>query len=51
MKSSNAPGEDQIVVEKIRAGGEIALRKIHEVFKAVPRTETLPKEWKIPSAR
>ena len=46
MKRSKAPGEDQIVVEMIRAGGEIALRKIHELFNAVLRTETVPKEWK-----
>ena len=46
MKSSKAAGEDQIVVEMIRAGGEIALRKIQELFNAVLRTETVPKEWK-----
>ena len=48
MKSSKAPGEDQIVTEMIRAGGEIALRKIQELFNAVLRTETVPKEWKNP---
>ena len=46
MKSSKAPGEDQIVAEMIRAGGEIALRKIQELFNAVLRTETVLKEWK-----
>ena len=46
IKSRKAPGEEQIVVEMIRAEGKIALRKIQELFKAVLRTETVPKEWK-----
>ena len=46
MKSSKAPEEDQIVAEMIRAGYEIALRKIQELFNAVLRTETVSKEWK-----
>ena len=45
MKSSKAPGEDHIVAKRIRAGGEIALRKIQELFNAVLRTERVPKEW------
>ena len=45
MKSRKAPGEDQTVGEIIRTGGEIALRKIQELFNAVLRTETVPKEW------
>ena len=44
LKSSKAPGEDQIVVEMLRAGGDIAVRKIQELFNAVLRTETVIKE-------
>ena len=46
VKSSKTPGEDHIVVEMIRAGSKIALRKIQELSNAVLRTETQPKEWK-----
>ena len=46
MKSNKAPGEDQIVVEMIRAGGEITVRKIQELFNAILRTEIVPKDWK-----
>ena len=44
MDSSKAPGEDQMVVEMIRARGKIALKKIQELFNAALGTETVPKE-------
>ena len=46
MSSNKAPGEDQMVVELIRAGGKIALKKIQELFNAVLGTETVLKHWK-----
>ena len=46
MKSRKAPGGDKIVAERIRVGSETALRKIQELFNAVLRLETVPKEWK-----
>ena len=44
MKSSEAPGEDQIIVEMIRPGGEISLRKSQELFNTALRTETVSNE-------
>ena len=46
MKGNRAPGEGQIVVDMIRSGSEIAVRKIQELFNTVLRTETAPREWK-----
>ena len=44
MKDSKAPGEHHIVVEMIKAWGEITLRKIQEPSNVVLRTETVHKE-------
>lgn len=48
IKNNKAPGEDQIVNEMIRAGGEAAQKKIKELFNKVIQTET--NSGKMPSS-
>ena len=46
MKNNKAPGEDQIVVEMLKAGGEVVQNKINELFNEVLRLEKVPSKWK-----
>ena len=45
MKNNKAPGEDQIVMEMLRADGEIVRTKLKELFNQVLTKEEVPKEW------
>ena len=50
MKNNKAPGEDQIVIEMLNAGGEIVRKKLGKLFNEVLTKEQIPKEGKTPSS-
>ena len=42
MKEKKAPGEDLIMIEMLKAGGEVLKKKMKELFNEVIRTEIVP---------
>jgi hypothetical protein len=46
LKRFKSPGNDQILVELIQAGGEISCSKIHKLINSIWSREELPDQWK-----
>jgi hypothetical protein len=45
IKTNRAPGEDTILAELIKCGGEGIVQAIHELIKLLWTTEKIPHEW------
>ena len=46
MKSGKAPGADRVSADMLKAGGEIIVRTLIEVFEGIWEKEEIPSDWK-----
>ena len=46
MKNGKSPCEDHVFIEMIKAGGEILLMKLRDLFNKTIEKEKVPEEWK-----
>ena len=47
MKSGKAPGADCVSAEMLKAGGEVTMGALTEIFEGIWETEETPGDWKM----
>jgi hypothetical protein len=45
--NNKSPGEDNIVVEMIKSGGKVLIKKIHELICVIWKKEEMPDTWRL----